>query len=130
MLACDFLPVLSISCSSLNGLKFRGEGQQFVQPRFQGPLLLAVGLFPLFNMADQMGSDSLLNQAESMWKMLDDMADSDPDAYKKFIDKALKDGATSLKPPEPCFCISTILVSMATSTFTSLVMSSSSPQHF
>ena len=73
----------------------------------------------LFNMADQMGSDSLLNQAESMWKMLDDMAESDPDAYKKFIDKALKDGATSLKPPEPCFCISTILVSMATSTFTS-----------
>ena len=59
-----------------------------------------------------MGSESLLNQAESMWKMLDDMAESDPDAYKKFIDKALKDGATSFKPPEPCFCISTILVSI------------------
>ena len=71
-------------------------------------------------MADQMGSDSLLNQADSMWKMLDDLAESDPDAYKKFIDKALKDGATSFKPPEPCFCISTILVSRATGTFTFL----------
>ena len=65
-----------------------------------------------------MGSESLLNQAESMWKILDDMAESNPEAYNKFIEKALKDGATSLKPPEPCFCISTILVSMATGTFT------------
>jgi len=84
-------------------------------------------------MADQVGSESLLNQAESMWKMLDDMAESDPDAYKKFIDKALKDGATSFKPPEPCFCISTILVSMATTTsslLAHLVIFSSPPQTF
>lgn len=63
-----------------------------------------------------MGSESLLNQADSMWKILDDMAESDPEAYKRFIDKALKEGATYFKPPEPCFCISTILVSMATRT--------------
>lgn len=61
-------------------------------------------------MAEQKGSD-ILNQADSMWKMLDDLADSDPEAYKKFIDKTLKEGSTYFKPPEPCFCISTTLVS-------------------
>lgn len=61
-------------------------------------------------MAEQKGSD-ILNQADSMWKMLDDLADSDPEAYKKFIDKTLKAGCTYFKPPEPCFCISTTLVS-------------------
>lgn len=60
-------------------------------------------------MAEQKGSD-ILNQADSMWKMLDDLADSDPEAYKKFIDKTLKEGSTYFKPPEPCFCISTTLV--------------------
>lgn len=67
-----------------------------------------------------MGSESLLNQADSMWKILDDMAETNPEAYKKFIEKAMKDGAASFKPPEPCFCISTILVSTATDTFTFL----------
>lgn len=65
-----------------------------------------------------MGSESLLNQADSMWKILDDMAETNPEAYKKFIEKALEDGAASFKPPEPCFCISTILVSMETDTST------------
>lgn len=64
-------------------------------------------------MAEQAGagSESLLNQADSMWKILDDLADSDPEAYKRFIDKTLKEGSTFFKSPEPCFCISTILVS-------------------
>ncbi|CAH3103848.1 unnamed protein product [Pocillopora meandrina] len=60
-------------------------------------------------MAEQKGTD-ILNQADSMWKMLDDLADSDPEAYKKFIDKTLKEGSTYFKPPEPCFCISTTLL--------------------
>ena len=58
-----------------------------------------------------MGSESLLNQADSMWKMLDDLAESDPEAYKRFMDKTLKEGSSLFKPPEPCFCISTVLVS-------------------
>ena len=58
-----------------------------------------------------MGSESLLNQADSMWKILDDLAESDPEAYKRFIDKTLKEGSSLFKPPEPCFCISTVLVS-------------------
>ena len=57
-----------------------------------------------------MGSESLLNQADSMWKMLDDLAESDPEAYKRFMDKTLKEGSTLFKPPEPCFCVSTVLV--------------------
>ncbi|XP_022783989.1 PIH1 domain-containing protein 2-like isoform X2 [Stylophora pistillata] len=60
-------------------------------------------------MADQKGSD-VLNQADSMWKMLDDLADSDPEAYKRFIDKTLKEGSTYFKPPESCFCICTTLL--------------------
>lgn len=45
-----------------------------------------------------------------MWKMLDDLADSDPEAYKRFIDKTLKEGSIYFKPPEPCFCIRTDLL--------------------
>lgn len=56
-------------------------------------------------------SDVLLRQADSMWKMLDDLAESDPEAYQRFIDKTLKEGSDLFKPPEPCFCISTVMVS-------------------
>ncbi|XP_067036075.1 PIH1 domain-containing protein 2-like [Acropora muricata] len=55
-------------------------------------------------------SDVLLGQADSMWKMLDDLAESDPEAYQRFIDKTLKEGSDFLKPPEPCFCISTVML--------------------
>ena len=56
-------------------------------------------------------SDVLLGQADSMWKILDDLAESDPEAYQRFIDKTLKEGSDLFKPPEPCFCISTVMVS-------------------
>ena len=62
-------------------------------------------------MAAEKESEILLGQADSVWKMLDDLAESDPEAYKRFIDKTLKEGSTLFKPPEPCFCISTVLVS-------------------
>ena len=67
--------------------------------------------FPGTKMAAEVGSESLLSQADSMWKMLDDLADSDPEAYKRFMDKTLKEGSSLFQPPEPCFCISTVLVS-------------------
>ena len=64
-------------------------------------------------MAAQTGdSESLLNQADSMWKMLDDLVESDPEAYKRFMEKTLKEGSTMFKPPEPCFCVITVLVSV------------------
>ena len=62
-------------------------------------------------MAAEVGSETLLGQADSVWKMLDDLAESDPEAYKRFIVKTLKEGSNVFKPPEPCFCISTVLVS-------------------
>ena len=60
-------------------------------------------------MADR---EVLLNQADTFWKMLDDLADTDPEAYKVFIDRTLKEGSGYFKPPEPCFCISTVVVSV------------------
>ncbi|KAK3728600.1 hypothetical protein QZH41_011683 [Actinostola sp. cb2023] len=62
-------------------------------------------------MADKMDSESLVHQANSVWHMLNDLADSNPEAYKKLMDKTLKDGSEQFKPPQPCFCISTIMLS-------------------
>ena len=67
------------------------------------------------------GSESLLNQADSMWKMLDDLVESDPEAYKRFMEKTLKEGSTMFKPPEPCFCVITVLVSVVFSVLEILV---------
>ena len=63
-------------------------------------------------MAASMDTESLNKQADNIWKMLDDMADSNPEAYKEFIDKVLKEGSNAYKVPEPCFCVSTALVSI------------------
>lgn len=62
-------------------------------------------------MAGKMDSASLINQANSVWQMLNDLADSDPEAYKKLMDKTLKEGSEDFKPPQPSFCISTVMVS-------------------
>lgn len=35
--------------------------------------------------------------ANNIWKMLDDMADKDPDSYKKFIEKNINEGITDAK---------------------------------
>jgi HSP20 family molecular chaperone IbpA len=52
-----------------------------------------------------MASDDLLKQGQRIWEMLDEMAATNPDAYKKFIDKQMNDGARILKPPEPVFSL-------------------------
>ncbi len=52
------------------------------------------------------GSDvDMATQAQHIWKMLDDMADNNPAAYRKFIDKQLQDGRDQMKPPEPHMCV-------------------------
>jgi hypothetical protein len=33
-----------------------------------------------------------LNMANNLWKMLDEMADSNPDTYKNFINKNIQEG--------------------------------------
>jgi len=47
--------------------------------------------------------------AEQIWSMLDNMAADDPEGYKKFIDKQLKEGKEAMKPPVPHMCIQTNL---------------------
>jgi hypothetical protein len=40
---------------------------------------------------------ALLQQMENMWKMLDDMAENDPDQYKSFVASNVKRGAEEIK---------------------------------
>lgn len=49
-------------------------------------------------------NEALLAQAESLWKMLDDMAETNPDGYKKLMDNVIKEQREHFKPPEPVFC--------------------------
>lgn len=33
-----------------------------------------------------------MNMANNIWKMLDEMSESDPEQYKKFVEKNVKEG--------------------------------------
>lgn len=55
---------------------------------------------------NKMERDSLLRQADHMWKMLDNMAENNPEGYQRFIKKQLQEGSAHFKPPEPVFCLS------------------------
>ncbi|XP_069081081.1 PIH1 domain-containing protein 2 isoform X2 [Pleurodeles waltl] len=46
-------------------------------------------------------SQDVLQHVEQFWSMLDDLADSDPAAYKKFIQHQLRDAKEQCAPPEP-----------------------------
>lgn len=54
--------------------------------------------------------ESLLNQAQNVWTMLDEMAENNPDKYKEFIDKQMKEAKEYMKPPEPDMCVQTTLL--------------------
>ena len=54
--------------------------------------------------------DDAMKQADSIWRMLDQMAENDPDNYKKFINKHMNEGKEYFALPEP---------EMAAVTFTS-----------
>eukprot|EP00128_Syssomonas_multiformis_P018796 Colp12_sorted_trinity150504_noHs@30402 len=52
----------------------------------------------------------LMQDAQKIWEMLDELADSDPDAYKRFMEKQLKQGKEAFKalaPPTPGFAFET-----------------------
>ena len=68
-----------------------------------GTARMALGMRLRPKMAAEVRSEALLGQADSVWKMLDDLAESDPEAYKRFIDKTFKEGSNMFRPPEPCF---------------------------
>ncbi|XP_004481211.1 PIH1 domain-containing protein 2 isoform X2 [Dasypus novemcinctus] len=52
-------------------------------------------------------SKGLLTQVTQFWNLLDDMAESDPERYGKFIQQQLKEGKQLCAAPEPQFCLQT-----------------------
>ena len=60
-----------------------------------------------------MGDAQTMTQASQIWSMLDDMAENNPSAYRKFIDKQLKEGKEMNAPPKPHMCVQTCIVSMS-----------------
>ena len=46
------------------------------------------------------GDENLQKQANQLWKMLDNMAESDPDEYKKFVETNIKSGMEDIKKEE------------------------------
>lgn len=58
-------------------------------------------------MESEMGSKSMMQQAQHIWSMLDDMADNDPKAYRRFIEKQKAEQKEYMSPPEPHMCVQT-----------------------
>lgn len=48
-----------------------------------------------------------LSQVNQLWSLLDDMAENNPDDYKVFIERQMRDRAEYLSPPEPHSCLRT-----------------------
>ncbi|XP_045930565.1 PIH1 domain-containing protein 2 isoform X2 [Micropterus dolomieu] len=53
---------------------------------------------------------NVLQQVNHFWSMLDDLSQNDPDAYRKFIEKQMKEGAEFSAPPEVHSCLCTEIV--------------------
>lgn len=56
-------------------------------------LMIPQDLQNIFGLKDQKD----LNMANNIWKMLDEMANSDPEQYKKFVEKNMKEGFEDAK---------------------------------
>ncbi|XP_007537421.1 PIH1 domain-containing protein 2 [Erinaceus europaeus] len=52
-------------------------------------------------------SKHLLTQVTQLWTLLDDLAESDPKNYKKFIQQQLQEGKQLYAAPEPQLCLQT-----------------------
>ncbi|XP_044059775.1 PIH1 domain-containing protein 2 [Siniperca chuatsi] len=55
-------------------------------------------------------TEDILQQVNQFWSMLDDLSQNDPTAYRKFIEKQMKEGAESSAPPELDSCLCTEIV--------------------
>lgn len=63
-------------------------------------------------MSSNGGREDVLQQVSHFWSMLDALSQSDPEAYRKFIEEQMKRGAEFNAPPELHSCVRTqILVS-------------------
>ena len=52
-------------------------------------------------------SKGLLTQLTQFWNLLDDLAESNPEGYEKFIQQQLKEGEQLCAAPEPWLCLQT-----------------------
>nr|KAF6343447.1 PIH1 domain containing 2 [Pipistrellus kuhlii] len=52
-------------------------------------------------------SNGLLTQVTQFWNLLDDLAESNPESYKSFIQQQLKEGKQLCAAPEPQLCLQT-----------------------
>lgn len=50
-------------------------------------------------------SKNCLDDASRIWKMLDDLAESNPHEYKNFISKQINTGLELMKPPKLKFSV-------------------------
>ncbi|XP_043847841.1 PIH1 domain-containing protein 2 isoform X1 [Dromiciops gliroides] len=66
--------------------------------QFSGPTLLKVM---------ESSPKGLLTQVTQLWNLLDDLAESDPEGYGKFIQHQLKEGEKYCAAPEPQLCLQT-----------------------
>ncbi|KAI1893492.1 hypothetical protein AGOR_G00124280 [Albula goreensis] len=55
------------------------------------------------------GQEIDLQQVNQFWSMLDDMSDNDPESYRTFIQRQLKEGAEFCSPPQAHYCIRTVI---------------------
>ena len=58
-------------------------------------------------MEGEYSSESMMQQAQQVWSMLDDMANNDPKAYKAFIDKQMVERNNFMEAPQPHMCVKT-----------------------
>uniref|UniRef100_A0A8D1LQ58 PIH1 domain-containing protein 2 n=1 Tax=Sus scrofa TaxID=9823 RepID=A0A8D1LQ58_PIG len=52
-------------------------------------------------------SKGLLTQVTQLWNLLDDLAESNPESYEKFIQQQLREGKQLCAAPEPWLCLQT-----------------------
>uniref|UniRef100_A0A3P8SGJ5 PIH1 domain-containing protein 2 n=1 Tax=Amphiprion percula TaxID=161767 RepID=A0A3P8SGJ5_AMPPE len=52
-------------------------------------------------------TEDVLQQVNQLWSMLDDLSENDPAAYRRFIEKQMKEGTEFSSPPELHSCLRT-----------------------
>lgn len=55
-------------------------------------------------------TEDVLRQVNQFWSVLDDLCQNDPAAYRKFIEKQMKEGAEFSAPPQLHSCLHTEIV--------------------
>lgn len=68
---------------------------------------LSTDLRGLFTSIMESSSKGLLTQVTQFWNLLDDLAESNPEGYEKFIQQQLKEGEQLCAAPEPWLCLQT-----------------------